>query len=71
MATDAEIEAAVRAMRSIRTVGGVVQDEVLRTYAHAALQAAERAQVLEYRRITEMRRLGPKRWTGMILPELE
>jgi hypothetical protein len=58
-------------MRSIRTVGGVVQDEVLRAYAHAALQAAERTQVLEYRRISEMSRLDPNMSIGMILPELE
>jgi hypothetical protein len=71
MATDEAIEAAVKAMRSIRTVGGVVQDEVLRAYAHVALQAAGRAQVLEYRRMTEMRRLDPKKSTGMALPEME
>src|SRR5262245_4322287 len=55
MATDAEIEAAVRSMRAIRTSGGKVSDEVLRAYARAALQAAELAQVAEYWRRAELR----------------
>jgi len=48
--TDAEIEAAVKSMRTIRTSGGKVHDEVLRAYARAALQAAELVQVVEHRR---------------------
>jgi len=53
MATDAEIEAAVKAMRAIRTSGGKVHDEVLRAYARAALDAAELVQIAERRRRTE------------------
>ena len=53
MATDAEIEAAVKSMRAIRTRGGKVHDEVLRAYARVALEAAELAQVVEYRRRAE------------------
>ena len=49
MATDAEIEAAVNAMRAIRTRGGKVHDDVLRAYARAALKAAELAQIAEFR----------------------
>jgi hypothetical protein len=56
MASDAEIEAAVRAMRSVRTVGGKIHDDVLRAYAHAALQAAERIQLEEHRKRAELRR---------------
>ena len=48
MATDAEIEAAVNAMRAIRTSGGKVHDDVLRAYARAALKAAELAQISEF-----------------------
>jgi hypothetical protein len=55
MARDAEIEAAVRSMRAIRTRGGKVHDEVLRAYARAALDAAELAQVAEYWRRAELR----------------
>jgi hypothetical protein len=55
MARDAEIEAAVRSMRAIRTRGGKVHDEVLRAYARAALEAAELAQVAEYWRRAELR----------------
>jgi hypothetical protein len=47
MATNAEIEAAVNAMRAIRTSGGEVHDDVLRAYARAALKAAELAQIAE------------------------
>jgi hypothetical protein len=47
MATDAEIEAAVNAMRAIRTSGGEVHDDVLHAYARAALKAAELAQIAE------------------------
>jgi hypothetical protein len=56
MATDAEIEAAVNAMRAIRTSGGEVHDDVLRAYARAALKAAELAQVAELRKRTELLR---------------
>ena len=48
MATDAQIEAAVNAMRAIRTSGGKVHDDVLRAYARAALKAAELAQISEF-----------------------
>ena len=48
MATDAEIEAAVNAMRAICTSGGKVHDDVLRAYARAALKAAELAQIAEF-----------------------
>ena len=54
MATDAEIEAAVKSMRTIRTRGGKVHDDVLRAYARAALDAADLVQVQEYRRRTEL-----------------
>ena len=54
MATNAEIEAAVRSMRAIRTRGGKVHEEVLRAYARAALDAAELAQVAEYWRRAEL-----------------
>jgi hypothetical protein len=54
MATDAEIEAAVQAMRAIPTRGGTVHDDVLRAYARAALAAATLVQVEEYRRRAEL-----------------
>jgi hypothetical protein len=43
MPIDAEVEAAVAAMRSVRTTGARVHEEVLRAYAIAAVQAAENA----------------------------
>ena len=52
--TDAEIEAAVKAMRAIPTRGGTVHDDVLRAYARAALAAAVLVQVEEYRRRAEL-----------------
>jgi prophage DNA circulation protein len=55
MPTDAEIEAAVAAMRAIRTVGGKVHDNVLRAYARAALEAAERALFERVRKRAELR----------------
>jgi len=55
MPTDAEIEAAVAAMRAIRTVGGKVHDNVLRAYAWAALEAAERALFERVRKRAELR----------------
>ena len=54
MTTDAEIEAAVKAMRAIPLRGGTVHDEVLRAYARAALNAAAIVQVKEYRRRAEL-----------------
>ena len=55
MATDAEIDAAVKAMRAIRTVGGKIHDDVLRAYARAALDAANRLQMEEFRKRAELR----------------
>jgi hypothetical protein len=52
--TDAEIEAAVKAMRAIPTRGGTVHDDVLRAYARAALAAAVLVQIEEYRRRAEL-----------------
>jgi hypothetical protein len=43
MAIDAEIEAAVVAMRAVRVKGAKVHEEVMRAYARAAVEAAERA----------------------------
>ena len=43
MAIDAEIEAAVVAMRAIRVKGAKVHEEVMRAYARAAVEAAEQA----------------------------
>jgi hypothetical protein len=45
MPTDAEFEAAMRAIRSIRTKGAKVHEEVIYAYAHAAVVAAEIATV--------------------------
>jgi hypothetical protein len=56
MATDAEVEAAVNAMRAIRTSGGKIHDDVLRAYARAALQAAELAQAADHRNRAELLR---------------
>ena len=61
MATpDAEIEAAVKAMRAIPLRGGTVHDDVLRAYARAALNAAALVQVEEYRRRVSWRAVGDK-----------
>jgi hypothetical protein len=54
MATNAEIEVAVKAMRAIPTRGGTVHDDVLRAYARAALAAAFLVQVKEYRRRAQL-----------------
>jgi len=54
MTTDAEIEAAVKAMRAIPLRGGTVHEDVLRAYARAALNAAALVQVEEYRRRAEL-----------------
>ncbi len=43
MPIDAEVEAAVAAMRTVRTTGAKVHEEVVRAYAIAAVQAAENA----------------------------
>jgi hypothetical protein len=56
MATHAEIEAAVEAMRAIRTRGGQVHDDVLRACARAALRAAELLHLEEYRKRAELLR---------------
>jgi hypothetical protein len=55
MTTDAEVEAATEAMRKIRTVGGKIHDDVLRAYARAALEAAERVLIERVRKRTESR----------------
>ena len=55
MTTDAEVEAATEAMRKIRTVGGTIPDVVLRAYARAALEAAERVLIERVRKRTESR----------------
>jgi hypothetical protein len=56
MASDAEIEAAVEAMRAIRTSGGKIHDDVLRAYARAALQAAELALAADRQKRAELLR---------------
>ena len=55
MATDAEIDAAVAAMRAVRTVGGKIHDDVLRAYARAALEASARVQIEAFRKRQELR----------------
>ena len=55
MPTETEIEAAVKAMRSVRTTGGKIDDEVFRAFARAALAAAERTHFDEMRRRGELR----------------
>jgi hypothetical protein len=50
MPTDAEIELAVAAIRSIRVSGAKVHDEVVRAYARAAVEAAERARLTDFQR---------------------
>ena len=50
MPTDAEFEAAMRAIRSVRTKGAKVHEEVIYAYAHAAVVAAEITRNLEKRR---------------------
>jgi len=54
MTTDAEIEAAVKAMRAIPLRGGTVHEDVLRAYARAALNAVALVQVEGYRRRAEL-----------------
>jgi hypothetical protein len=55
MATDAEIDAAVAAMRAVRTIGGKIHDDVLRAYARAALEASARVQIEAFRKRQELR----------------
>jgi hypothetical protein len=50
MPTEAEFEAAMRAIRSVRTKGAKVHEEVIYAYAHAAVVAAEITRNLEKRR---------------------
>lgn len=57
--TDTEIEAAVEAMRAIRTVGARVHDDVLRAYARAALEAGQRVLLERVRKRTELRQQHP------------
>ena len=44
------IDAAVAAMRAVRTKGAKVHDEVLKAYAWAAVQAAENARLEDFQR---------------------
>jgi hypothetical protein len=55
MATDAEIDAAVEAMRAVRTIGGTIHDDVLRAYARAALEASARVQIEAFRKRAELK----------------
>ena len=50
MPTDTGIELAVAAIRSIRVKGAKVHDEVVRAYARAAVEAAERARLADFQR---------------------
>jgi hypothetical protein len=50
MPIDAEIEAAVVAMRAVRVEGAKVHEEVLRAYARVAVGAAERARQEDFQR---------------------
>jgi hypothetical protein len=50
MPIDAEFEAAVAAIRSIRVKGAQVHDEVVHAYARAAVEAAERARLEDFQR---------------------
>jgi hypothetical protein len=54
MATDAEIEAAVVAMRAVRVKGAKVHEEVMRAYARAAVEAAERARKEDFQRRAQL-----------------
>ena len=54
MAIDAEIEAAVVAMRAIRVKGAKVHEEVMRAYARAAVEAAERARKEDFQRRAQL-----------------
>ena len=50
MPIEAEIEAAVVAMRAVRVQGAKVHEEVLRAYARVAVGAAERARQEDFQR---------------------
>jgi hypothetical protein len=54
MAIDAEIEAAVVAMRAVRVKGAKVHEEVMRAYARAAVEAAERARKEDFQRRAQL-----------------
>jgi hypothetical protein len=54
MATDAEIEAAVVAMRAIGVKGAKVHEEVMRAYARAAVEAAERVRKEDFQRRAQL-----------------
>ena len=54
MAIDAEIEAAVLAMRAIRVQGAKVHEEVIRAYARAAVEAAEQARKDDFQRRAQL-----------------
>jgi hypothetical protein len=54
MATDAEIEAAVVAMRAVRVTGAKVHEEVMRAYACAAVEAAERVRKEDFQRRAQL-----------------
>src|SRR3954453_20952706 len=67
MAIDAEIEAVVVAMRAVRVKGAKVHEEVLRAYARAAVEAAERARLEDFQRRARLNNMakppneGPER----------
>ena len=54
MAIDAEIEAAVVAMRAVRVKGAKVHEEVMRAYARAAVEAAEQARKEDFQRRAQL-----------------
>ena len=54
MAIDAEIEAAVVAMRAVCVKGAKVHEEVMRAYARAAVEAAERARQEDFQRRAQL-----------------
>jgi hypothetical protein len=54
MAIDAEIEAAVVAMRAIRVTGAKVHEEVMRACARAAVEAAEQARKEDFQRRAQL-----------------
>jgi len=54
MATDAVIEAAVVTMRAVRVQGAKVHEEVMRAYARAAVEAAERVRKEDFQRRAQL-----------------
>jgi hypothetical protein len=54
MAIDAEIEAAVVAIRAVRVKGAKVHEEVMRAYARAAVEAAEQARKDDFQRRAQL-----------------